>query len=82
MNEGCDNCQHAAGSDCARVPAFPVPQPQRRTCRNHKFRHLAEGETCPSCDGAGWECHPHPSNGQPMYRECWVCHNETGRPSP
>lgn len=40
-----------------------------------------EQAACPMCEGGGWEAYGIGS-GDPHFRECTLCHNPKGHPSP
>lgn len=41
-----------------------------------------EPEFCTRCENGGWVCSHHPTNGQPIFRECEICHNPEDHPCP
>lgn len=41
-----------------------------------------EASYCFACDDGGWECYGLPTGMNPYFRECRVCHNPQGIPSP
>lgn len=78
----CTDCIYAAEhARCAAVPLFVVPQPERRSCRRFAWRAIKGGESCPKCEGGGWECYGL-GFGDPHFRECDLCGNPEGLSSP